>query len=77
MDPSGPISPLSAGIGWAYRITSVSLEFVLPTVGGYYLDRSLGTSPTFTLAGAVLGLLVGFVHLIQLARQASSPGSKP
>ena len=30
------------------------------TVGGYYLDRWLGTSPVFTLIGLGVGIAAGF-----------------
>jgi ATP synthase protein I len=71
-DPE-PRTPLALGILWASRITSLGLEFSLPVVGGYYLDRWQGTSPLATLAGLVLGFAVGMVHLLQIARGGSRP----
>lgn len=67
-EPDRPsLSPLSAGITWAYRITSVGLEFVLPAVAGHFLDRRWDSAPIATLVGAILGFSVGMYHLIQIA----------
>ncbi len=70
-DPSR--SPLSAGIAWASRLTALGFEFVLPALGGYYLDRRWGTEPAATLVGTVLGFGVGMFHLLQMTR--ARPGS--
>lgn len=56
---------------WASRVTSLGLEFSLPAVGGYYLDRWLQTSPAATLTGLVLGFAVGMVHVLRIAREGS------
>jgi len=71
-EPSPPgRSPLSIGVGWAYRVTSVGLEFVLPALAGYWIDGRLGSGPVGMLLGAVLGFTVGMVHLIQIARRGT------
>lgn len=36
------------------------------TVGGYLLDRWLGTLPWLTLLGAGLGMLAMFIHLVRV-----------
>jgi ATP synthase protein I len=61
-------SPLAVGIMWASRVTTLGLEFSLPVMAGYYLDRWQHTSPAATLTGLVLGFAVGMVHLLQIAR---------
>ncbi|HEX8203256.1 MAG TPA: AtpZ/AtpI family protein [Isosphaeraceae bacterium] len=66
-------SPLALGLMWASRVTSLGLEFSLPVLGGYYLDRWRHTSPAATLAGLVLGFAIGMVHLLQIAREGSRP----
>jgi hypothetical protein len=66
-------SPLSVGVSWASRITSLGLEFSLPAVGGYYLDRHFGTAPVATLLGATLGFAIGIMHLVQIARDVKPP----
>ncbi|HEV8676244.1 MAG TPA: AtpZ/AtpI family protein [Methylomirabilota bacterium] len=40
---------------------------VLGLVGGYYLDRWLGTSPVFLLIGLLFGIAAGFVNLFRAA----------
>jgi hypothetical protein len=41
---------------------------VLPGVLGVWLDRKLGTWVVFTIAGFGLGLILGMMHLLQIAR---------
>jgi hypothetical protein len=53
---------------WASRIISISLEMVLPGLLGVWLDRKLGTWVVFTIAGFGLGLILGMMHLLQIAR---------
>jgi F0F1-type ATP synthase assembly protein I len=72
-DPPGP-SPLSQGFAWAYRISAIGFEFVLPAVGGLLADRWLESSPIFTLIGTVLGFSAGLYHLILISR--GSPQNK-
>jgi hypothetical protein len=62
-----PRSSLSIGWEWSSRITSISLEFVLPIVAGWWLDRSLGTTPGAIILGAILGFAIGMTHLLRIA----------
>ena len=52
----------------------VGLTFVLATagatVGGYFLDRWLGTTPWFTLIGIVVGIAAGFRDLFRSLKRA-------
>ncbi|WP_390622643.1 AtpZ/AtpI family protein [Tautonia rosea] len=73
--PSSP-SPVSAGFIWAYRISTLGLEFSLPAVAGFALDRRWGTAPTATLVGACLGFLLGMFHMVRLASSTRSNGSR-
>ena len=58
-EPSPPgRTPLSIGFAWAYRVTAVGLEFVLPALAGYWIDGRLGSRPVGMLLGAVLGFAV-------------------
>ena len=72
-----PESPLSAGIQWAARVTSIGLEFTLPTVVGAWIDTRYGTRPAGVLIGGVLGFATGFLHLLQIARGSTGPPRKP
>lgn len=75
-----PRSSLSVGMGWASRVTTVGLMFVVPALLGVLLDRWWGTSPLTLLTGAVLGFAVGMVQVLRIAREgaggrAGPPGS--
>ena len=53
---------------WVARITTVSLEMVLPGVIGYWIDLRLGTKVVFLILGVILGFVGGLRHLIKLAK---------
>jgi F0F1-type ATP synthase assembly protein I len=63
----GERSPFAVGMQWAFTITTIGLEYTLPIVLGYVLDRYWGTSPALTLTGVVLGLAAGMLHTVRLA----------
>jgi F0F1-type ATP synthase assembly protein I len=60
-------SPWALAMEWASLVTTIGMEMVLPTLGGFALDRWLGTLPIFLLIGAVLGFALGLLHLLKLA----------
>ena len=47
-------------------LSQVGLEMVAPIVLGLVLDHYLGWSPWGVLVGAVIGLVGGIAHLVQL-----------
>ena len=49
------------GIGWVLAISVVG-----GTLGGYYADRWLGTSPWLTLLGIALGMAAGFLNVFRI-----------
>src|SRR2546423_12251820 len=55
-------------MGIAYTIP---MALVVPiiglTLGGWLLDERLHRSPAFTLAGAIIGTIVGFINLFRMA----------
>jgi hypothetical protein len=61
-------SPWGLAMEWSSRVTNIALEMALPSLGGYWLDRWLGTLPIFLILGAVVGFAVGMLHLMQLAK---------
>jgi len=67
-------SPLSVGIEWASRATTLGLEFVAPALLGHLADRQFGTSPAGILVGMVAGFAIGMLHILRIARDASRPG---
>lgn len=48
------------GIGWVLAVSVVG-----GTLGGYYADRWLGTSPWLTLLGIALGMAAGFLSVFR------------
>ncbi|MBI5852281.1 MAG: AtpZ/AtpI family protein [Planctomycetes bacterium] len=45
---------------------TMALAVALFTWGGYRLDLALGSSPLFVFAGAMLGVVGGFLHLVRV-----------
>ena len=58
---------------WYARVTSIGMEFALPALLGFGLDRWLHTSPGFTVVGAFLGLGIGMTHVLRLPGELSRP----
>jgi F0F1-type ATP synthase assembly protein I len=58
-------------------LSQIGLEMVAPIVIGLLLDRSLGWTPWALVAGAVLGLVGGFVHLVHLLNRMDAKDSSP
>ncbi len=56
-------SPLM-GLGMQLAMTMVFF-----IAGGYFLDQWLGTTPWLLLAGAVLGIVMFFVHLFRIVQE--------
>lgn len=55
-------------------LAGVGLTFVMATagatIGGYFVDRWLGSTPWFTLIGIVVGVAAGFRDLIRTLKRA-------
>ncbi|HET6567367.1 MAG TPA: AtpZ/AtpI family protein [Rhodothermales bacterium] len=47
----------------------MALTMVVFTLGGYFLDQWLNTSPWFIILGAVVGMVLVFVYLIQVSNR--------
>jgi len=69
--PDESRSSLSVGMQWASRVTTVSLEFVVPPLLGVLLDGWLKTSPWAMLLGAFVGFAVGMMQILRIAREGS------
>ena len=61
---------------WASRVTSISLEMVLPGLIGYWLDQKFNTNVIFTILGFGGGLTLGMMHLIQLAQSSNAAAKR-
>jgi len=55
-------------------LASVGITFVVTTagatIGGYFVDRWLGTTPWFTLIGIGVGIAAGFRGLFRSIKQS-------
>jgi F0F1-type ATP synthase assembly protein I len=56
-------------------LSQVGLEMVAPIVLGLVLDHYLGWTPWAVIAGAVLGLAGGLVHLVHVLNKMDSKDS--
>jgi F0F1-type ATP synthase assembly protein I len=61
-------SPFASAYEWTARITTISLELVLPVLGGIWLDEQLHLSPLFLMLGAALGFLTAILSLVRLTK---------
>jgi hypothetical protein len=67
--------PLVVALEWVSKITTVSLEMVLPGVAGVWLDQRWDTS-FMKLIGFAFGVTVGVLHLIVLTRTENGKDPK-
>ena len=68
---------ISAAMTWASRVTSIAMEMALPPLLGSWLDRRWGTGYTLLIVGGVLGFVLGIMHLVRLAADASPKRATP
>jgi F0F1-type ATP synthase assembly protein I len=70
--------PYGKELAYYYSIAQVGLEMVVPIGLGLLIDYRFGSLPWATVIGAVLGFVLGLLHLIKLLnrRQDSSSSGK-
>lgn len=57
-------------MGIAYTIPAALIApIVVLTLAGWWLDAKLHKSPSFTLGGAILGVISGFINMIRMANK--------
>lgn len=64
--------PLARAAEWTSRVTTISLEMVLPGVVGLWIDQRLGTKILFLVFGVILGFATGLWSLIRLSKTSQS-----
>ena len=57
-----------AGIAYTLPASLIAPIIVL-TLAGYWLDERFGKSPAFTISGALLGAVTGFINMIRIANK--------
>jgi F0F1-type ATP synthase assembly protein I len=60
-----------------WSMSQVGLEMVVPVGVGIALDRYLHWAPWGVIVGAVLGLVVGLVHLVTILNRHERDGTGP
>jgi len=57
-------------MGIAYTIPAALIAPILVlTLAGWWLDAKLHKSPAFTMGGAILGAISGFINMIRMANK--------
>jgi len=72
-----PERPDRKDMGRYVGLSQIGLEMVVPIVAGLLLDRYLDWTPWATIAGAVLGLCGGLVHLVHMLGKMDAGDSAP
>ena len=65
--PSNDRPPMAAAMEWVSKITTVSLEMVLPGVAGFWADNYFQTKWLAPM-GFFLGFALGLYHLLRMTR---------
>ena len=68
-------SAMAKAIGRASEASTVAFTIGICFLVGYWIDRSAGTSPLFSVIGLALGMVTAFLQLIKLARRIGQPPS--
>jgi F0F1-type ATP synthase assembly protein I len=57
-------------MGIAYTLpVALITPIILLTAAGWWLDQRFHRSPLFTMGGALLGIVTGFINMIRLANR--------
>jgi ATP synthase protein I len=67
---AGEPSPWKPLLSLAHVGLTLVIATAGATIGGYFLDRWLGTTPWFTLIGLGVGIAAGFRELVRTLKRA-------
>jgi F0F1-type ATP synthase assembly protein I len=59
-------SAIAKSLDLAYQLMAICAMFALPAVGGFYLDKWLGTGLLLTVAGLAFGLATAILQFMKL-----------
>ncbi|MBE6426918.1 MAG: AtpZ/AtpI family protein [Thermoguttaceae bacterium] len=59
----------AVGFSRAGEISGIGMQFILPTLAGWWLDQKLGTGLVCLAVGGVCGGLLSFFSLLHLIRR--------
>jgi hypothetical protein len=60
-----------AGVAYSLPASLIAPIIVL-TIAGYWLDEKYGNYPAFTITGALLGTISGFINMIRIANKLNN-----
>ncbi len=64
---------MAIGLSWATTILAISAQMVVPSLVGYWLDQRLGTRLVFLFVGLALGMILGTLGLMRIAKLGAAP----
>ncbi|MCS7309889.1 MAG: AtpZ/AtpI family protein [Armatimonadetes bacterium] len=71
--PAKPPAPLQKGMRAMALASTIGLSLVIPPVLGYFagrwLDGRFGTDPILSVAGLMVGIVLGFVEMVHVLHQ--------
>ena len=59
------------------QISQIGMEMAVPVGLGIGIDFWLGTMPWFIIIGAILGPVLGFIHLLRILRPPPQDNGQP
>ena len=71
-----PVNTDRKDLGKALALSQIGMEMVVPIILGLVIDYYLGWLPWATVVGAVLGLVGGLAHLVQLTKKDTKKADK-
>ena len=67
---------MAIGMGWASVILGLSVQMAVPPLIGYWIDQRLGTRLVFLLLGVMLGVALGTLGFLRIAKQQATPRTR-
>lgn len=68
---------MATAMRWVTEISSGGFLLAIPAVGGWLLDRQLGSNPWCLVVGGFLGLVLSFLHILKITgAMQSNPKQK-
>ena len=77
MVPTDDRSAMAIAMSWASRIIGISIEMIVPGLGGYWLDQKFDTGPWLLLVGFALGMTLATVQLVGMVSAANRRQKHP
>ena len=63
------VNSMAEATKWVSIVTSFVGVMIVPVLGGFWLDNQLGTTPAFTILGAIFGFVGGMYSLLGMVKR--------